>query len=61
VLALYVVTNVLYASQLALLVTGVAVAVFGWAWYALPTIGRSPAADDEAKATEPPSADPGEP
>ena len=61
VLALYVVTNVLYVSQLALLVAGVAVVVFGWIWYALPTIGRSPAADDQAKATKPPGADPGAP
>jgi hypothetical protein len=61
VLALYVVTNVLYVSQLALLVAGVAVVVFGWIWYGLPTIGRSRAADDEAKATEPSGADPGEP
>src|SRR5215213_9823094 len=61
VLALYVVTNVLYVSQLALLVTGVAVVVFGWVWYGLPFVGRSLAADDEAKATEPPGADLGEP
>jgi amino acid transporter len=61
VLALYVVTNVLYVSQLALLIAGVAVVVFGWVWYGLPFVGRSPAADDEAKATEPAGADPGEP
>jgi hypothetical protein len=61
VLALYVVTNVLYVSQLALLVAGVAVVVFGWIWYGLPFVGQSPAADDEAKATEPPGADLGEP
>jgi hypothetical protein len=52
VLALYVVTNVLYVSQLALLAAGVAVVVFGWIWYGLPFVGRSPAADDEEKATE---------
>jgi Family of unknown function (DUF6328) len=57
VLALYVVTNVLYVSQLALLGAGVAVVVFGWVWYGLPFVGRSPAADDEAKATEPAGAD----
>jgi Family of unknown function (DUF6328) len=61
VLALYVVTNVLYVSQLALLAAGVAVVVFGWIWYGLPTIGHSPAGDDEAKPTEPSGADPGEP
>ena len=60
VLALYVVTNVLYVSQLALLAAGVAVVVFGWIWYGLPTIGRSPAAD-EAKPTEPTRVDLGEP
>jgi amino acid transporter len=49
VLALYVVTNVLYVSQVALLAAGVAVAVFGWVWYGLPFVGRSPAADDEEK------------
>jgi Family of unknown function (DUF6328) len=42
VLALYVVTNVLYVSQLALLTAGVAVVVFGSVWYGLPLIGRSP-------------------
>jgi Family of unknown function (DUF6328) len=52
VLALYVVTNVLYVSQLALLTAGVAVAVFGGVWYGLPFVGRSPAADDEEQATE---------
>ena len=61
VLALYVVTNVLYVSQLALLTAGVAVVVFGWIWYGLPIVGRSPAADDEAKATEPTRANLGEP
>jgi amino acid transporter len=61
VLAVYVVTNVLYVSQLALLTAGVAVVVFGWIWYGLPLIGHSLAADDEAKATEPPGADLGKP
>jgi hypothetical protein len=61
VLAVYVVTNVLYVSQLALLVAGLAVVVFGWIWYGLPLVGRSPVADDEAKATEPSGAEPGEP
>jgi hypothetical protein len=48
-------------SQLALLAAGVAVVVFGWLWYGLPLVGRSPAADDEAKTTEPAGADLGEP
>ena len=61
VLAVYVVTNVLYVSQLALLAAGLAVVVFGWIWYGLPFVGRSPAVDDEAKAIEPSGADPGEP
>jgi hypothetical protein len=57
VLALYVVTNVLYVSQLALLAAGVAVAVFGWLWYGLPFVGRSPAADNEENTTESAGAD----
>ena len=40
VLALYVVTNVLYTSQLALVTAAGAVLVFGVLWYLLPLIGR---------------------
>jgi hypothetical protein len=61
VLALYVVTNVLFTSQLALLTAAAATVVFGVLWYAIPWVGRSPAADeesaDEESAEEDPSAD----
>jgi hypothetical protein len=49
VLALYVVTNVLFTSQLALLTAGAATAVFGVLWYVLPWVGPSPSADEEAE------------
>jgi Family of unknown function (DUF6328) len=56
VLALYVVTNVLFTSQLALLTAAAATVVFGVLWYALPWVGRSPSADEES-TEEDPSAD----
>src|SRR5215213_305742 len=40
VLALYVVTNVLFASNLALLTAGTAAVVFAAVWYLLPFAGR---------------------
>ena len=49
VLALYVVTNVLFTSELALLTAGVAAVVFAGLWYALPMIGRSSAEEDESE------------
>jgi hypothetical protein len=39
VLALYVITNVLFASWIALLTAVLAVALFAWLWYALPLFG----------------------
>jgi hypothetical protein len=42
VLALYVVTNVLFTSQLALLTAAAAVLVFAGFWYVLPLAGRGP-------------------
>jgi hypothetical protein len=39
VLALYVITNVLYATWIALLTAALTVAVFAWLWYALPLLG----------------------
>jgi Kef-type K+ transport system membrane component KefB len=39
VLALYVVTNVLFSTWLAVLTAVLAVAVFAWLWYALPLLG----------------------
>jgi Kef-type K+ transport system membrane component KefB len=48
VLALYVITNVLFASWIAVVTAVLAVAVFAWLWYALPLVGRSsPKQDDE--------------
>jgi amino acid transporter len=47
VLALYVVTNVLFSSGLALLTAGGAVVVFGVLWYVLPLVGR-PSSEDES-------------
>ena len=47
VLALYVVTNVLFSSGLALLTAGGAVVVFGVLWYVLPFVGR-PSSEDES-------------
>jgi Family of unknown function (DUF6328) len=41
VLALYVITNVLFASWIALLTAVLAVALFAWLWYALPLLGSS--------------------
>jgi Family of unknown function (DUF6328) len=41
VLALYVITNILYATWIALLTAVLAVAVFAWLWYALPLFGGS--------------------
>jgi hypothetical protein len=41
VLALYVITNVLYATWIALLTAALTVAVFALLWYALPLFGGS--------------------
>ena len=41
VLALYVVTNVLFATWIAVVTAVVAVAVFAFLWYALPLLGSS--------------------
>jgi Kef-type K+ transport system membrane component KefB len=41
VLALYVITNVLFATWLALVTAALAAALFAWLWYALPLFGRS--------------------
>jgi hypothetical protein len=62
VLALYVVTNVLFTSDLAVLTLLAAAAVFAGVWYVLPLVGRSsskaaseeqePADDEEQLAQE---------
>jgi Family of unknown function (DUF6328) len=41
VLALYVVTNVLFATWVAFVTAALAAALFAWLWYALPLFGRS--------------------
>ena len=41
VLALYVITNVLFTTWIALLTAVLAVALFAWLWYALPLLGGS--------------------
>jgi hypothetical protein len=51
VLALYVVTNVLFTSELALLTAGAAVVAFGVIWYVLPMVGRPSEDDDESAAS----------
>jgi hypothetical protein len=50
VLAVYVVTSVLFQGRVALLAAAVAAVLFGWFWYALPLLGRFTAdarADDQ--------------
>jgi hypothetical protein len=47
VLALYVVTNVLFTSQQALLTAAAAVVVFGVVWYVVPMVGSSSSNQDE--------------
>jgi Family of unknown function (DUF6328) len=49
VLALYVVTNVLFTSDLALLTAGVAVVVFAAIWYVLPFTGRLSGSEEYAE------------
>jgi Family of unknown function (DUF6328) len=53
VLALYVVTNVLFSSEQALLTTAAAVVVFAAIWYVLPLTRRasSSSREDEAEAS----------
>jgi Family of unknown function (DUF6328) len=55
VLALYVVTNVLFTSDLALVTAIAAVVVFVGLWYVLPMVGRSP--EDETSEDEDDSPD----
>ena len=57
VLALYVVTNVLFTSELALLTAGAAVVVFGALWYVLPMVGGSSSSDATSEDERGPSAD----
>jgi Kef-type K+ transport system membrane component KefB len=50
VLALYVITNVLFASWIAVVTAVLAVAVFVWLWYALPLVGRSSRKQDDEES-----------
>jgi amino acid transporter len=59
VLALYVVTNVLFPSNLAVLTAVGAVLAFAAVWYVLPLVGRS--SPDIASEEEPPGAADGQP
>ena len=52
VLALYVVTNVLFTSEQALLATAVAVVVFAGLWYVLPLTRRSSASSSSDERAE---------
>ena len=53
VLALYVVTNVLFTSELALATAIAAVIVFAGVWYVLPMIGRPSGEGSEDQADSP--------
>jgi Family of unknown function (DUF6328) len=49
VLALYVITDVLFTTNLAILTAAGAVVVFAGLWYALPMIWRSPSREEPAE------------
>jgi Kef-type K+ transport system membrane component KefB len=57
VLALYVVTNVLFTSDLALMTAGVAVVVFAVLWYVLPMVWRSSPEENASEEERSPSDD----
>ena len=48
VLALYVVSDVLFTTDLAVLTGIAALIVFGVLWYVVPMVGRSPSAEEDA-------------
>jgi hypothetical protein len=54
VLAVYVVTNVLFASDLALLTAGAFVVVFAGLWYILPMTWRSTSSEEEGSSDDQP-------
>ena len=54
VLAVYVVTNVLFASDLALLTAGAFVVVFAGLWYILPMMWRSTSSEEEGSSDDQP-------
>ena len=53
VLALYVVTNILFTSDLALLTAGAAAVVFAVLWYVLPMVGRRASSEESSNEQEP--------
>jgi amino acid transporter len=54
VLAVYVVTNVLFTSDLALLTAGAFVVVFAGLWYILPMTWRSTSSEEEGSSDDQP-------
>jgi hypothetical protein len=56
VLALYVITDVLFTTNLAILTAVAAVVVFAGLWYALPMIWRSPSQEEQASEAQQPEA-----
>ena len=54
VLALYVITDVLFTTNLAILTAVGAVVVFAGLWYALPMIWRSPSQEEQASEAQAP-------
>jgi Family of unknown function (DUF6328) len=60
VLALYVVTNVLFTSELALATAVVAVILFAGVWYVLPMVGRPSEDEDSGDQGDSPDAQPQE-
>jgi uncharacterized protein DUF6328 len=54
VLALYVITDVLFTTNLAILTAVAAVVVFAGLWYALPMIWRSPSQEEQASEAQAP-------
>jgi Kef-type K+ transport system membrane component KefB len=52
VLALYVITDVLFATWLAALTAVLAAILFAWLWYALPLLGRSAPKDAGEEAEQ---------
>ena len=57
VLALYVITDVLFSTNLAILTAVGAVVVFAGLWYALPMIWQSPSQEEQAAESEAPQQD----
>ena len=61
VLALYVVTNVLFTSDLALMTAGAAVVVFAVLWYVLPMVWRPSREEKASEEEQSPSSDDAQP